>query len=348
MLSNRRLTLFQRCTYANSCMLSKIWYVTHIYPLTKKYAKEINKIIFLYIWNGRYEPVRRTTVYRSRKEGGLGIINWLLKSQVILLNSFIRSIINEDYHNPFMYFYCYIRMHNILDMEYSIHDASLTMTPYYEIIYGLIQNVLHIPSFPVVSNTNLYKFILPRENSYAETHYPTFNWKQSWKNFCSTIFNPFEKEIIYKHLHICLATNQRLSIMNLSTARSCTNCSENVDHTALHMFYECENVKPLFQWLLRIFYNICNFRPRSNIKCIYFDTIYTSSNQKNMCNMFLYIYIVILWKTRKENLRIGILKNLIIKNMSDHLNFIKHMPDHRLEKLFDEISRLDINNLINL
>ena len=62
----------------------------------------------------------------------------------ILLNSFIQYIFNEDYHNPFMDFYCYTRMHNILDMKYSIHDASLTMTPYYEVIYGLIQNVLHM------------------------------------------------------------------------------------------------------------------------------------------------------------------------------------------------------------
>ena len=38
-LSNRRLTLFQRVVYANSCLLSKIWYISHIYPLQQSYAK---------------------------------------------------------------------------------------------------------------------------------------------------------------------------------------------------------------------------------------------------------------------------------------------------------------------
>ena len=52
MLSNRKLTLFQRATYINACMLSKIWYVAHIYPLNLSFAKEINKIIFNYLWNG--------------------------------------------------------------------------------------------------------------------------------------------------------------------------------------------------------------------------------------------------------------------------------------------------------
>ena len=141
--------------------------------------------------------------------------------------------------------------------------------------------------------------MLPNETSYAESQYPTFDWKQSWKNFCSIIFNPFEKEVIYKHLHLCLATNQRLSLLNQNTVSSCANCSGNNEHTALHMFYECENIKPFFNWLLRMLYNICNFRPISNIRFIYFDTKYTNPNQKHICNMFLYMYIIAIWKTRK-------------------------------------------------
>ena len=58
MLLNRRLTLQQRAAYANSCMLSKMGYVAHIYPLTTYFAKQINKIIFRYIWGGRYEPIK--------------------------------------------------------------------------------------------------------------------------------------------------------------------------------------------------------------------------------------------------------------------------------------------------
>ena len=69
-LVKRKLTLHQRVAYANSCMMSKLWYVAHIYPLTEAFAKEINKILFQYIWGGRYEPIKRTTVYRPKNEGG--------------------------------------------------------------------------------------------------------------------------------------------------------------------------------------------------------------------------------------------------------------------------------------
>ena len=70
MLHSRKLTLYQRALYANSCMLSKIWYLSHVYPLTLFFAKEINKTIFPYIWNGNYEPISRITLFRPKNEGG--------------------------------------------------------------------------------------------------------------------------------------------------------------------------------------------------------------------------------------------------------------------------------------
>ena len=137
-------------------------------------------------------------------------------------------------------------------------------------------------------------------------------------------------------------------MMRQSTTSLCNNCSGNFDQTPLHMFYMCENIKPLFLWLLRVLLNICNFKPTSNIRFLYFDIVYANLYQKSICNIFLYIYILTIWKTRKENLRIGILKHMVIGNMTRYLTFIEHMPNHKLEKLLEEISRLDIKNLVNI
>ena len=67
MLLSRRLTLHQRVSYANSCLLSKLWYVAHIYPLTPQHAKEANKILFNYVWGASYEPIKRATIYRPKR-----------------------------------------------------------------------------------------------------------------------------------------------------------------------------------------------------------------------------------------------------------------------------------------
>ena len=64
--------------------------------------------------------------------------------------------------------------------------------------------------------------------------------------------------------------------------------------------------------------------------------------------MFLYIYIIAIWRNRKENLRIGILKSIIVKKIVEHLDFIKVLQKSKLDEIFQKISRLDIENLKNL
>ena len=224
----------------------------------------------------------------------------------------------------------------------------LLVLPYYEIIYSLLKKILHLHGFPEMPKKNIYMHMLPKENSYSEEQYPLFNWKQIWNNFSSTIFIPYEKEIVFKHLHLCLATNQRLAVMNRSATSLCNKCTCNLDHTPIHMFYQCVNIRPLFQWLLRVLLNICKFKPTSNIRFLYFDTRYDNLYQKNVCNIFLYVYILIVWKTRKENLRIGILKSIIVKRISEYFEFIKLLPNIKLDEVFQQISRLDMDNLINV
>ena len=63
---------------------------------------------------------------------------------------------------------------------------------------------------------------------------------------------------------------------------------------------------------------------------------------------FLYIYIITIWRTRKENLRIGDLKYLITRKLSEYREFIKHVSNQRIQKLTNDLSSLDVDQLINL
>ena len=51
---------------------------------------------------------------------------------------------------------------------------------------------------------------------------------------------------------------------------------------------------------------------------------------------------------RKENLRIGILKSIILKQISDYLDFVKLLPNTKLDEVLQEISRLDMDSLLNI
>ena len=77
-------------------------------------------------------------------------------------------------------------------------------------------------------------------------------------------------------------------------------------------------------WLIKVLVYITNFIPVSNIKFICYDNKYRNRRQQNICNIFISAYILTIWKTRKENLRIGIIKKMIINKSQDIINIIKY------------------------
>ena len=235
-----------------------------------------------------------------------------------------------------MYYYCYIRLNNILPSDYSIHNASPVTTPYYGILINATQNIIHISGFPYTSNRNIYMNMLTKEESLVESQYPTFNWQNIWDNYLNLFIKSHDKEIIYKHLHMCLATNKKLYTMNLIDSSKCSKCMADREETPIHMFYQCEYANSIFMWLLRVLLYTSNFKPISNIKCIYFDNTYRNNQQKNICNIFISAYILTMWKTRKENLRIAILKHMIINECLRVIETIEHLPDHTCEKVLGD------------
>ena len=74
-ISSRQLTIFQKAIYINSCILSKMIYVGHILPIDKTIANKITKMVFNYVWNGNYDPIKREYLYLPKDKGGLGVAN---------------------------------------------------------------------------------------------------------------------------------------------------------------------------------------------------------------------------------------------------------------------------------
>ena len=251
-LLNRKLTLHQRAAYANTCIMSKLWYTAHIYTLPEKYAKSIDKVLFQYILGGRYEPIKRNTLYKPKSEGGLSIINCSFKAQSLMANTFLKCYNHDTYRNSLMLYYCYIRLNNVLPTDYSIHNASLITTPFYSSVITIIQSILHFPGFPNISKDKIYNSMLHEEKSLVELQYPTMNWQKIWSNHRSLFIYSRDKEIMYKHLHMVLATHTKLFLMDLVEISKCNKCTANREETPLHMMYECDYVRPFFLWFLGV------------------------------------------------------------------------------------------------
>ena len=74
-----------------------------------------------------------------------------------------------------MKYYCYIRLNNIIPVDYSRHNTSHITTPYYEAAIITVRSIIQLPGFPAIPKENVYNSILTKEKPLAEIHYPTFN-----------------------------------------------------------------------------------------------------------------------------------------------------------------------------
>ena len=257
---------------------------------------------------------------------------------------------SDDYKNQLMIHYCFLKMNIIIRKDFSVHDAATVSTKYYQAIMNTLNNFLQVPTFPILSNKKMYEHLLPKQKPVIEGHYPLFNWSKIWKNFSDIKINQFDREIIYKHLHGQLATNSRLARMNIANCTgTCPKCNDGREQTALHLLYECTHIITFYQWFLSILMIICRFKPKSNIKFLYFDDSYLNAYQKRTINMLLSLYITIVWRTRKENLRIGILKKQFIKKVVDNIEIRRQIPGQKLGKIYGEyLNMLKVDVLNNM
>ena len=97
MIRNRNFTMYQKAALINSLISSKIWYVAHTYPLPVTFVKQINKVIFQFIWNSKVDHIKRDTLCSSKLDGGIGLINIDLKAKAIFTATTLKTLLfSED------------------------------------------------------------------------------------------------------------------------------------------------------------------------------------------------------------------------------------------------------------
>ena len=72
----RKLTLLGRINIVKTLGLSKLIYNASVLPIPKHFVKEINKISFNFIWEGKPAKVKRSTIIREKKCGGLKMLDF--------------------------------------------------------------------------------------------------------------------------------------------------------------------------------------------------------------------------------------------------------------------------------
>ena len=98
MLSNwsaRRLTLLGRIAILKSLAVSQIVYVLYSLPTPRGVIKEINSLLYVFLWDGKSDKIKRTEMINSYSKGGLKMIDIQSFNQSLKMK-WVKGYLDDD------------------------------------------------------------------------------------------------------------------------------------------------------------------------------------------------------------------------------------------------------------
>ena len=90
----RKLTIFGKCEIINTLAISKLIYIASILHLPPpNFIKDVNKLIYSFLWNSR-DRIKRNTVIGPIKDGGIGLVDLETKLKA-LKASWVSKLFND-------------------------------------------------------------------------------------------------------------------------------------------------------------------------------------------------------------------------------------------------------------
>ena len=335
LIRNNFYTINQKSCIVNSLLLSKIWYVAHVYPLPVKFSDQIDTLVSDFIWKPRYHPISKVVLQNPRSKGGIGLLDHLIKARCIFAATVMKLFINSSNSDIIKYFM--IKKLNpmpefrnnslIIDRRYSNFS-----TPYYEYSIDIIRQCTQIRNFPSISSKNMYTLLKKDTKPRVENLYPNFEWNVIWNNVQFKYINIYDRHIVYKFLHEILTNNHRLFTMRRRDSPVCNTCG--VSETNVHMFIYCFKVQDCLSFLHKLIFYLCNLNTGGNI-LRYFFMYFPKINKKiqNTLCIIMSSYISCVWANREcQDNVLYRFRAKVIKEQNNHMLIL----DNKVNDIFTE------------
>ena len=259
---------------------------------------EIDKTIFRYVWYGKYQPIKRTTLCKAKKSGGIGILNVYYKSLAILCVTFRKEVMQKNSVNVLGHYFCKLRVSYLIHMpEYD--DLAFISPHFYSCAIDVLRRICNIEGFLMMNSKHVYDVLIPNIAPKVEEAYPLFNWQVIWTNLHVKFIAPKQRELLYRYIHETLPTNDRLLMLGIKDNNRCDQCTEIENN--MHIFYFCKQKVVLVNWITDTIKALCGPNIRVNLmRFLMFHIDIKCKKIKNTIIMLLSDYIFCVWIGRQE------------------------------------------------
>ena len=113
-----RLTLIGKITVLKSLVASQLVYLLSPLQTNEKVIKEVNKLFYSFVWNGKGEKIKRDIIINDYPNGGLKKIDIQVFSRSLKC-TWIKKYLDEENQGKWKYFF---------DLELQRHGGSIALT----------------------------------------------------------------------------------------------------------------------------------------------------------------------------------------------------------------------------
>ena len=314
-----RFSMLDRIVVCKTFLLSKLWFLSQFYVFQKNQIKELNSLIFKFIWNNSIELAKRDVIILPKEKGGLGMFHLKAKFECILFQQYLYII--RSYERKF---YCM----SLYWLKFKMRELEIKN---FNIIPSGADKDRPIFYDKVIESLNLMKkfnknfmsirFTLNSKKCYeifrmkyekrpnCETNFLKINWEEVYKK---TLCNKLESNMItlnFKILNNSLEFNMKF---NNRKKISCFLCGSHVEDLD-HLFVSCRRTADFFYLVEKNFKN----KLKLNFQTVFFHYELIPDDSR-----MISIFKLSIW-TLRNSLRISVTKN--IENLFINLfnNFMK-------------------------
>ena len=244
--NSRSLCLVSRVKFVNTYVLSKLWYVANVLPLSLLKGKQIQSLCLWFVWKGHVFRVRYNDLTLPYAEGGLCLCNIQLKAET-LYNRRSLQLLHSDSPSATKTLITYLL--NDCDQTLPLALTHLPTSCKYlrsVVCDSIYPNVLSPSTSKQWYLSRLCAVIPPAK---IVSHEPEYDWCYIWNNITAKFLTNEQKSLWYMVVHDVIDNKAKRHNCGFSDDYLCPACGQRDD--TVHSLTSCVRSKGIWFQLQR-------------------------------------------------------------------------------------------------
>lgn len=294
----RKLTISGRVLVIKSDILPTLIYLAGVYPVPVRLKLEISRAVFSFIWGGKYEWVKRQTMYEPVEKGGRGVPCIPLKLDCILLNLMCKMIAGETQHKAvfFIKLFFAFSVREVWQVTNKAPKVEKGQWVYEHMKMFLKANPECVKKEVLLDHKKLYNLIRDKLRSKEKKDIVGCDWGRLQLKYLNNEAN----DISWLCAQDRLPVRERLHRHGCSRTPKCPRVCEGVE-TVRHVFWECAFAVGFWSLVWQLMKTVFDVNVLTEKSIMYGEGWYKYNKRKLLIvQVFITVGKWVLWEKRNE------------------------------------------------